>query len=181
MDSRDQLIDLLKDRYQYELSRRNRFDDIMSLPVTVLTLIFAGIFYVISEVYSIELSCIYKAFFTAAIGIMLLLSFFAILALVYVFFGYKREYCTFPESKLMIERYKELQSYFEGERRSKRDILIAEEFKNYTIKWYFECNNHNMITNDRRAAALHTFKMLLSGIIFLGLILMFFVFILKIT
>ncbi|WP_343564088.1 hypothetical protein [Sphingobacterium sp.] len=179
MESKEYLIELLKEKYHYELSRRDKFEDNLSLPVTVLGLIIAGLFYVINEVYSDTLSSCSKAIFIGMIGLMLIIIIGAILSLVYVFFGFKREYCTFPESKAILERYEEIKVY--SEKHKEDDSFITSSLKKDTIKWYSDCNENNTRTNDRRANAFHTFKMLFSIIIILGVLLMFLVFYLKVN
>lgn len=179
MDSKDQLIELLKEKYSHEMSRKHKFDDVLSLPVTVLSLVVAGIFYILNEVYSKQLSTCVKSMFIAIVGVLLIVSIFSILSLIFVFFGYKREYCTFPDSDSVFTSYNELEEYYKEEN-TEKDKLISKILKDYTIKWYLECNSHNMKTNDRRAAAYHNFKLLFSFIVILGLILMFIVFYLKV-
>lgn len=171
--SLDYLISLLKDKFDYEHVRRNELDNALNIPITIITALLAGLFIVISDktmacsiesLESIKFILIISLFISSATTIFLLLK---------VYFGYKRSYCAFPESKIMYEEdFKYLQKHNKKHNLSTYEATLTTHMKEYVVKWYLDCNNQNTPVNDRRGEAMFQARLGLCVSIGLGFLLL---------
>lgn len=99
-----------------------------------------------------------------------------------VYFGYKRRYNTFPASKTVYEvDYKYLEKHNLENNSDMYDDALTTHLKEFTIKWYLDCNNNNTPVNDERSDALFYARMGVGVSIALGLILLVIVSIIKVS
>lgn len=142
------LIDVLKERYEYEQFRRNNFDNVISLPITILVLLIGGLAAVVTQD---ELSNSIVRFGILAgmlpIGI-------SIYHLTHVFYGANRDYDVLPQAKEINEHYEKLYKYHQDinsdEALNDPSAQTHISFQQDLIKWYSECSRMNCIINDKR-------------------------------
>ena len=179
--SKDILITVMKDKYDHEMGRKDNFETSLNIPITILSAMFAGLYFVITDSQLISYSCpittikwiLISLLFTSCITTMGLLF--------RVYFGYKRSYCVFPESHTVFNiDYRRLEDY--TKQHSSSDMYesdLSEHLKDNIIKWYLDCNEHNTPVNDSRAEALFYARLFLCISLSLGLLLLMFVCIIK--
>jgi|GEM_PF-887576 len=171
MDSRDNLIDILKEKYSYELSRKSYFDSCLGTPITLMSFLIAGVFITINDsTIWITDACTRKLMYglLGAIFIGCLLSF---IFLFVVFFGFKRSYCSMPDSYLIHDAYQTLVQRHEKEKRCREEYIISD-LKDYIIQWYKDCNSSNIKVNDKRGNALYNFRMTIAITMVVGIFLL---------
>lgn len=151
------LLDILKERYEYEQFRRNNFDNIIGLPVSILALLVGALSAI---AFQSETSWTFQRF--GALVSMALIG-ISIGFLIRVFYGVKRKYSVLPSATVIREQYDKLHEYHrELNPVSSADDLKEDvdlSFQEDLIKWYTESASVNCQINDRRAEWLHTSKL----------------------
>ncbi|MCC8409907.1 hypothetical protein LJ707_13295 [Mucilaginibacter sp. UR6-1] len=179
-----QLITILKEKYDYEVQRKLHFESILNIPVTMLGLLSAGIFYVLN--LSPNHSYLwFNEIKPWCVGINMVSFTTSIVLIILFYFGYKREYKSFPNSDEVSTNFTELSEYYDkitpgltllelifnpSKREKEIDAKTNERFKQNIIGWYVEINTHNSSINDYRGTLLFGAKFFI-GISYLILIL----------
>lgn len=171
MDSRDFLIEILKEKYTYELSRKSYYDCCLVVPITLMSFLVAGIFITIGDeqVWSTVLCA--RIFLYALLGLIIAGCIVSFVFLFIVFFGFKRSYNSMPDSDVVNESYSVLVKRHEKEKKDKEEYLVSD-LKEYMIRWYSLCNTDNTKTNDRRGNALYSFRLSIGITMIMGVILL---------
>jgi hypothetical protein len=148
MATQETLITLLKEKYDYENERKRYYDNILTLPITLLTFIIAGIYFIINEIVAIQWFndikpwFIYPLIATTAISMVLLFV---------VFFGLKRTYCSFPSSSTILSDLERIRNSFsELPDDSLKEEKINDRLNEFTVCWYTDVNDNNIKVNDLR-------------------------------
>ena len=164
------IIDILKEKYEYENERKRYYDNVITLPVSLLAFIVTGIYFITNEkvtarwfiyinsciIYPLLLSCVVSMFF-----------------LFRVFFGHKRKYCSFPETRIVLSDYYKIKDYYNSlSPNADNTTKIDIEFRDFVIKWYLDISDNNIKVNDTRAENFHLSKIFI-GISYLLAILVF--------
>lgn len=151
------LIDVLKDRYDYEQFRKNNFDNVIGIPVTILALLIGGL--ATFGAQEKQLDVIIRI--GALVGIAPIA--LSIFHLIRVFFGLNRKYDVLPTGDIIKDHYDKLTEYHDStdaedplDLRHKKVIL---SFQEDLAKWYVVSNKRNCEINDLRAEHLHKSKM----------------------
>lgn len=179
-DSREYLIALLKEKYDYELNRKKVLDDALTMPITLLSFIVGVLYFMLSQIPDQLLNC-NEQWVKWILSISLLLA--ASMSFIYlykVFFGYRRFYCSFPNSDEVIASYYKLVD----RHKLVRDADIQEEYiisdiKEYQIIWYKDCNQANTEANDKRGDAFFIGRMWLGISMIICILLMIFIYYIK--
>jgi hypothetical protein len=179
-DSRDDLISLLKDKYDYEFDRKKTLDNALTLPVTLLSFIVAAIYFLISEVKDNTIANWFVVIkWLLFIGIMFTAT-VAFINLYKVYFGFRRFYSSFPSSTDIIEAYKRLIPRHEDVKKEElRERFVISDLKEYKIIWYRDCNEANTSANDRRANAFFAARLWLGFSMIICILLLIFISIIK--
>jgi hypothetical protein len=169
------IIEVLKDRYEYEQFRKNNFDSVIGIPITVLSLLIGGL-----AAFAFREKEIHS---WVRIGSLIGMAPIAMsmFHLVRVFFGLKRKYDVLPNGTVIRGQYQRLAKYHDA----KDDVSPPEVREHRTIvsfqedlaEWYTNCNLINCKINDLRAEHFHSAKLWLIisiSVIFILLILQIF-------
>src|SRR3546814_10730891 len=92
MDSRETLLEILKEKYAYELGRRSSLDSCLGIPITLMSFLIAGVFVAIGDESLWLFSDCTKLLLWVLVGVILIGCVVAFVFLFIVFFGYKRAY-----------------------------------------------------------------------------------------
>ncbi|MBB5437938.1 hypothetical protein HDC92_001612 [Pedobacter sp. AK017] len=172
-NSKDYLIGLLKDKYDYELVRKNDLDAALNIPITILTALLAGLYVVASDSSLRSASCHINTIKWLLFILLFLSCATTIFLLFKVYFGYKRSYCAFPESNTVYNvDFKYLEEHNREHNADTYDETLTDHLKDYVVKWYLDCNNNNTPVNDRRGDAMFYARLGLCISISLGLVLL---------
>ncbi|WEK20446.1 MAG: hypothetical protein P0Y49_04750 [Candidatus Pedobacter colombiensis] len=178
--SKDYLIGLLKDKYEHEIRRKADFDNSLNIPITLLTALFAGIYFVASDTSLKQLSCPLITVKWILLALLFLSCIITMSLLFKVYFGYKRAYCAFPDSKQVVEDdFKALEEYHNQYSKGKQEENLLKSLKDRVVNWYLECNNNNTPVNDARANALFYARLSICISLSIGLALLIFICYLK--
>jgi hypothetical protein len=178
--SKDYLISLLKDKYEHEMRRKSDFDNSLNIPITLLTALFAGMYFVASDDSLKALSCPLTSTKWTLLVLLFLSSILTMVLLFKVYFGYKRAYCSFPDSKKVVEDdFKALEEYHKEYSKGKQEENLLKSLKDRVVNWYLECNNNNTPVNDARANALFYARLSICISLSIGLVLLIFICYLK--
>ena len=145
------LIEVLKGRYEYEQFRRNNYDNIISLPITLLALLIGGMAAIVMHGTLTDYLVRYS------ILIAMIPAGISTYYLVRVYYGSNRNYDVLPEAKSIREHYEELTKYHEKLSDSSDQVHLS--FQEDLINWYCECSKINGIVNDQRMEYFHKSKM----------------------
>lgn len=144
------LIEVLRERYEYEQFRRNNYDNLLTLPVTVLALLIGGLAALVSQ--DVGISDVIR--YSTLVAMLPIGT--SIYYLARVFYGASRDYKVLPSAKDINDHYEKLCKYHEElNDPSKRTHL---SFQDDLIKWYNECSKANCEINDRRMKYFHKSK-----------------------
>jgi len=154
--SKSYLIEILKERYEHEQFRRNNFDNVINVPITILGLLIGGFS---AFAFQDEQSWGFLKFGALiCVGTIGLSIFF----LIRVFYGAKRKYGVLPTAQVVKEQYEKLMAYHRelAPTASNDDLQKQVEiyFNDDLIKWYADSCDANCDINDRRAEFLHMAK-----------------------
>lgn len=178
-ESKTQLISLLKDKYDYELNRKETFESALGTPIAVLSGLFAGIFFICSDETLKNVNCSLLTFKWLLLTLLIASCSLSIIMLFVVYFGFRRSYCLFPESSLVYGKdYKELEQYVK-EHHNGDDSQLNELLSERIITWYVDCNTNNTGVNDKRGNALYYSKLFLCTSLSIGLTLLIMVSLIK--
>lgn len=150
------LIDILKDRYEYEQFRKNNFDNIIGIPITILSLLIGAL---AAFVFQEKIQCWVRI--VSVIGMVPIAM--TIFHLVRCFFGFARKYDVLPNGSVIRDHYQKLVEYHgskdstESPERLEKNVIVS--FQEDLAKWYTECNLANCKINDLRAEHLHWAKL----------------------
>jgi hypothetical protein len=151
------LIEILKDRYEYEQFRRNNFDNIIGIPVTILALLMSVLATFVFQEKQIHFSIKIGALFGMAPIAM------AIFHLIRVFFGLKRKYDVLPTGDIIKDQYNRLSEFHETNETADSQELRHDKtilsFQEDLAQWYTKCNVVNCKINDLRAEHFHWAKL----------------------
>ncbi|WP_457941727.1 hypothetical protein M1D52_07290 [Olivibacter sp. SA151] len=171
MDSRDNLIDILKEKYSYELSRKSYYDSCLGTPITLMSFLIAGVFIAINDSTIWLTDACTRKFMYGLLILIFVGCFMSFAFLFIVFFGFKRSYCSMPDSDLIHDAYKSLVKRHENEKRHREEYIVSD-LKDYIIQWYNECNCSNIKVNDKRGNALYNFRMTIAITMIVGIFLL---------
>ena len=159
-------LDFYKELYFREFDDRNNLNDAISLPISIISALLAGVFYLVTSFdFSKDLSAD-NIFFLIPLTICVLLTYGSIyyLILSYTSFRGKYDFIGLPYAeelnkyniKLTTQSMKKNNSSEEGEK----------AFEEYLLKKYVEYADRNTRVNDkRRGLFLRSKRMLIFGII----------------
>jgi len=171
-DSKDYLISLLKDKYEHEMSRRRDFESSLNIPITLLTALFVGVYYVATDSTVNSQYCSLNAIKWILIIGIFLTSALTMIFLFIVYFGFKRSYCVFPKSTEVHNDYKGLESYCKEHFSDTYESSLTDQLNNHAIQWYLQCNKHNTPLNDKRGNALFNARLCVCIGLSMGLLLL---------
>lgn len=181
-NSKDYLLNLLKDKYDHEMHRKDGYESSLNIPMTILSALFAGLYFVGSDKQLTEGHCTLETLKWIFIGLLFLSCTTTLILLFRVYFGYRRSYCVFPDSKTVYETdYRALELYNKEHFLVKEDYEreMTESLKDHAIHWYVECNNQNTPVNNLRADAMFYARLFICISLSIGLALLIFVCIIK--
>lgn len=159
------LIEVLKERYEYELFRRNNYDNLISLPITILALLIGGLAAIVTQgEFSNNIIRYGVLVGMLPVGI-------SIYYLARVFYGLNRNYDVLPQAKDINEHYEKLSQYYVELNEPTEHTHLS--FQEDLIKWYSECSKANCAINDKRMDYFHKSKMWLIISIVIIFILLF--------
>jgi len=151
------LIEILKGRYEYEQFRRNNFDNVIGLPITILALLIGGWS---AFVFQVEGSW---TFLKSGSSVCVLTIGISIFYLVKVFYGFGRKYDVLPTAKIIKAHYDKLIEYHRGLNPNANSVELQEQvnisFDEDLAKWYTDSSDLNCTINDQRAEFLHRSKL----------------------
>lgn len=150
------LIEALKDRYEHEQFRRNNFDNVINLPITILGLLIGGFSaFAFQNEQSWGFLKIGALTCVGTIG-------FSIFFLIRVFYGTQRKYAVLPTAQIIKEQHEKLITYHRELASSCSDDDLQKQieisFNDDLIKWYADSCDVNCDINDSRAEFLHKSK-----------------------
>lgn len=166
--SKESIIAILKEKYEYENERKRYFDGVINLPVSLLAFIVGGLYFIISEGNKpIWFNNIKSYIIIALLGSTIVSMFY----LFRVFFGLKRRYCSFPSTKVVLEDYEKIKKSLEKTpQNGDIDDAIDNKFNEFIIYWYKDINENNIIVNDIRAENFHNSKIFIGISYLLGIL-----------
>jgi len=172
-NSKDYIISLLKDKFDYEQKRKDDFETSLGIPITILSALFAGAYFVVSDSSLQGINCSLLTIKWILV-ILLLVSLVTTLVLLFiVYFGFKRYYFSFPDSDTVYNTdYKALEEYTKEHYADSYEESLLDNLKNKVIHWYLDCNTNNTSVNDRRSNALYYAKMSICISLSVGLALL---------
>jgi len=171
MDSRETLLEILKEKYAYELGRRSSLDSCLGIPITLMSFLIAGVFVAIGDESLWMFSGCTKWLLLVLIGVILIGCVVAFVFLFIVFFGYKRAYSALPESKVVATCYHSFMKRHKKAKRNEEEYIISD-LMDYMITWYTDCNSDNTKTNDKRGEALYRFRLVIGVTMGFGILLL---------
>jgi small-conductance mechanosensitive channel len=139
---RSYLVDILKERYDYEQFRRNNYDNLINLPITILALLVGGLAAIATQ--GETLSDVIKY---SVLASMVPIS-VSIYYLVRVFYGASRNYDVLPQAHDINEHYERLIQYHTELNQPSEQVHLS--FQDDLIKWYSDCSKVNCEVNDKR-------------------------------
>jgi len=160
IDSRDDLIALLKDKYEHEYNRKKYFEDTLGLPFTLLTALAGGIYLVIDEGTK-GISPVYQIVWVVLIVLLIIGAVLSIFYLYKVYIKYGKEFASFPDSASVKKFYEESKKYYSKEEHLDGQDLekhLSDSLKDQSIQWYTNTNAINLTTNEERAVAYYNFS-----------------------
>ena len=179
-NSKEYLISILKDKYDHEMVRKSDFESSLNIPITLLSALLAGIYFVTSDTTIASSMCNLKTVKWILLILLFLSCMVTIVFLFIVYFGYRRSYCTFPESNVVVNvDFKQLEQYNKEHNADKYEESLLETLRDRVVSWYLNCNNHNTPVNDKRGNALYYARMFLLISLSIGFILLIFMCIIK--
>lgn len=151
------LIEVLKERYEYEQFRKNNFDNVIGIPVTILALLMGGLATFGSQEKQFDV----VIRIGALVGMIPIAM--SIFHLIRVFFGFSRRYDVLPTADIISDQYEKLSEYHDSadatdslDLRHKKLLL---SFQEDLVKWYVASSKRNCEINDVRAEHFHKAKM----------------------
>lgn len=162
------LLEVLKEKYEYENERKRYYDNVINLPVSLLAFIITGTYFIISEHSEVEWFNRTKPYLIfSLLGCSVISMFF----LFRVFFKRKRKYNAFPDSAAVHTSYKAVIDWYNAlPETNKKSTNVEDEFQDYIVQWYLDCNNANTAVNDERAEDFHSSKMFIGLCYVLGIV-----------
>lgn len=168
------LIEILKEKYEYENERKRYYDNVITLPITLLAFVVAGIYVIVVD------DTIRESWYNNLIPWLIIVIIIGTVTCMYflfrVFFGFKRKYGSFPDSETVLNDYRALEEYHKTVSPTANiKELVENDFININlVKWYSDINNPNIRVNDIRADNYHYLKIsigltYLIGILVFGL------------
>lgn len=157
-------IDFYKDRYDKELQIKLHISTQVRLPITILSLLFAGAFYLIKEYSSILLNSNKLALRVFILFQSLILVGFFLMAIINLIKMYDngfKKYKYLPLSNVFYEREKIIFDEYSSKFKN-IDALNDDEYKNAVleyskkyfqtelVEYYVECSSHNQKLNEKR-------------------------------
>ncbi len=164
----ENLIEILKEKYEYENERKLYYDDVISLPVTLLGFIVAGVYFIVNDENKVPWFENSKPFFIYPLILTTVVSMYFLYR---VFFGLKRKYCSFPETTDVMKDYKNIKDYYANQaQNSQIQKNIDNDFNDFIIKWYTDINDNNIKVNDTRMNNFHYSKFSIGISYLLGIL-----------
>ena len=142
-------LNLYRESYYNELSRKERFYAELSLPIGIATILVSSVIYNLEKLFTIT-GVVYQI---AAIILMIILSISliaAVICMILSYYNYGYEYL--PTSIEIENYYNKLKDYY------KDSNVVEREFSEFLINSYCKCNSTNTENNDKRSAFLHRAK-----------------------
>jgi len=181
IDSRDTLIDILKEKYEYENKRKQTLDDSLNLPVSLLSFLTAGAFIFLTDTNDKWMSLASVVGKWVLLIALLITTTISFVNLYVVFFGLRREYSSFPDSDQVHDSYLNLiERHYEVDDEQLKEQYLISDLKEYSIIWYKDCNRQNIIANDKRNDAFFRARMWLGISMIIGILVLLFICIYKI-
>lgn len=178
--SKDYVITILREKYEYELARKRYFDDILGVPVTILSFLIASMYVVVTDKDFYNSICYINVIKWALITALFISCVCTGICLYRVYFGFNRLYSSFPESeKIVNEDYENLKKYHTDYNAKNAESAIVESLKDYIITWYKDCNTNNTQINDNRGNAYYWARLTIGIALGIGLLLLVFIFVIK--
>jgi hypothetical protein len=171
---KDYLLELLKDRYEHESARYKEFEASLGIPITVLTALCAALYFVGTDKELVNSIGVGHVLVLVFFGFLLINIVITIGYLIGVYFGFKRAWIAFPESKTIKENdIQSLSQYVQEVEPDNFEFRMIQELKDNAIEWYVSCNTDNTRTNNVRGdrmyyARLFLILSLISGLLLLG-------------
>ncbi len=155
-NERDQLLLIFKERYDFELDRKKSFDESISIPVTLLSFLVAGIFYTLVDE---DLSSTAGAVNAAKICIVGPLAVACVVAFAKLgpVFMPRPGYQTFPAAKEINKFYTSMTKYKEAAGPGEPTPILSLMNDSF-IQLYSKCSDHNYDINQKRGEALEWVK-----------------------
>jgi hypothetical protein len=142
-------IELFRKQYDFELEQRNTIAASTNLPILGLTVIGSGLSSVIiGYQYS---SSVPSIIFTSLVSICALLMLWTVYYIVSSLIGYTYE--KIPSSKLMLEHFNELKSWYSNNHGSDADA--SNDFNDYIQMRLSEAADNNSSNNIKRGSYIH--------------------------
>lgn len=165
MNSKSAYLEILKEQYNFEHQREDKFDKTLPISLTILPILIVGIFYVINTYFpNGSNQIVFRIVMISLVGICVFY-FFWLASLLHNIIGYKGKYKYANESEELRLKYSSINEQFSDSQYNKHE-LIADRLNAYQIEIFLECNQNNKEINDSRAASYHGFKLILMYIIF---------------
>jgi len=172
MANQDLLIELVKEKYQFEYSRKKYFEDTLNFPITLITALIAAIYIIlqgIPEIKSIPLS-------NCCIALMCVLSCLIIISFIYlykVYIDYGKAFASLPDSREIKQYYEQLIDFYEQKTDgNSAENTFDETLKNQIVEWYIEANKINHEINQSRANAYYKARRFLGLSILISILLL---------
>lgn len=154
-------IDFLKDRYDFELERKEKLTDALTLPIGVLTVL-GSVLGAMARSFSYKFPILTRMFVSFLVADIVA---FAV-CLLYLARAYHRQtYVYLPTLKSLYQAKRELREYYEASGMPAEEA--AEEFTENLEKRIIAAADANTENNDRRSSLLYRSRIVLFVILVL--------------
>lgn len=178
--SKDYVISLLKEKFDYEQKRKDDIENSLGVPITILSALFAGVYFVVSDGSLQGINCSVVTIKWTLIILLLASLTITLIFLFVVYFGFNRRYCSFPDSNTIYNiDFKSLEIHAKEHYSDKYEETLTFNLKERAIQWYLECNANNTVVNDKRANSLFYAKLAICISLSIGLALLILVCLIK--
>lgn len=143
-------LDIYKEAYYYELSRKAELSNDLTLPVGVVTVMLSSVAYLMQKADSVKGTI---PFFLMLLGftVMVVSVMACIYFLIRSYYNYSYEY--FASTIVVEKHYNDLKLYYESISESSKKA--DEHFEQYMIDTYCKCIDTNIKKNDKKSDFLH--------------------------
>lgn len=137
---------IFKERFYFEINRQDRLKSNLSIPLSLLVLVFGIIVFYLKHLYLFIKIDLVSIFFYMTLSISIFLVLFVIYYLIKSFYNYKYSYL--PEPREMKKYIDDLGRYYQknGNNMSEFENEVKEQMES----WYLEGAQKNMLNNDER-------------------------------
>ncbi len=157
-------ISFLLEWYYKEIDRKNQLENSLNIPISVLTALVAGIYYLIVNYKYTDENSVLKWLFIVIISISAI---FWMISICCIFFSYNKfykgyDYNDFPHANFIKEEEDKMKKYYDDNKRKlDRDVTIEKLVQNNVEKILSGCIDNYIANNDKKTKGLYFCKVFL--------------------